>query len=84
MVISLFIGSIQSASRVMMTKLLDTNDLGKGFGLFSFSGRITAFAGPLLVGTMTYMFSQRVGLLSIQFFFYWFFIDDECKKCLIH
>ena len=70
MVISLFIGSIQSASRVMMTKLLETNDLGKGFGLFSFSGRITAFAGPLLVGTMTYMFSQRVGLLSISIFFF--------------
>ena len=32
MVISLFIGSIQSASRVMMTKLLETKDLGKGFG----------------------------------------------------
>ena len=70
MVISLFIGSIQSASRVMMTKLLSTNDLGKGFGLFSFSGRITAFAGPLLVGTMTYMFSQRIGLLSISIFFF--------------
>ena len=70
MVISLFIGSIQSASRVMMTKLLETNDLGKGFGLFSLSGRITAFAGPLLVGTMTYMFSQRVGLLSISIFFF--------------
>ncbi len=70
MIISLFIGSIQSASRVMMTKLLETKDLGKGFGLFSFSGRITAFAGPLLVGTMTYMFSQRVGLLSITLFFF--------------
>ncbi len=74
MVISLFIGSIQSASRVMMTKLLETNDLGKGFGLFSFSGRITAFAGPLLVGTMTYMFSQRVGLLSISIFFFFGFL----------
>ena len=69
MVISLFIGSIQSASRVMMTKLLKGNDLGKGFGLFSFSGRITAFAGPLLTGTVTYMFSQRIGFLSVSIFF---------------
>ena len=53
----------------MMTKLLETNDLGKGFGLFSFSGRITAFAGPLLVGTMTYLYSQRIGFLSISIFF---------------
>ena len=64
MVISFFIGSIQSASRVMMTKLLYKTDLGKGFGLFSFSGRITAFAGPLMVGTLTYMYSQRIGFLS--------------------
>ena len=49
MFISFFIGSIQSASRVMMTKLLDTTDLGKGFCLFSFSGRVTALAGPLVV-----------------------------------
>ena len=69
MVISFFIGSIQSASRVMMTNLLNKNDLGKGFGLFSFSGRITAFAGPLMVGTLTYLYSQRIGFLSVTIFF---------------
>tara|TARA_B100000287_G_scaffold420002_1_gene458881 strand:- start:5968 stop:7197 length:1230 start_codon:yes stop_codon:yes gene_type:complete len=69
MVISFFIGSIQSASRVMMTNMLDSNDLGKGFGLFSLSGRITAFAGPLMVGTLTYIYSQRIGFLSITIFF---------------
>ena len=69
MVISFFIGSIQSASSVMMTKLLSKTDLGKGFGLFSFSGRVTAFAGPLMVGTLTYLYSQRIGFLSVSFFF---------------
>ena len=69
LVISFFIGSIQSASRVLMTKLLDRNDLGKGFGLFSFSGRVTAFAGPLMVGTLTYFYSQRIGFLSVTIFF---------------
>ena len=69
MVISFFVGSIQSASRVMMTKLLDKNNLGKGFGLFSFSGRVTAFAGPLTVGTLTYLYSQRIGFLSVSVFF---------------
>jgi Permeases of the major facilitator superfamily len=53
----------------MMTKLLSKTDLGKGFGLFSFSGRITAFAGPLMVGTLTYLYSQRIGFLSVSFFF---------------
>ena len=68
-VISFFIGSIQSASRVMMTKLLSKTDLGKGFGLFSFSGRVTAFAGPLMVGTLTFLYSQRIGFLSVSIFF---------------
>lgn len=84
MVISLFIGSIQSASRVMMTGLLKSEDQGSGFGLFSFSGRITAFAGPLLAGTMTFFFSQRIGLLSISIFFIigfilMLFVDKEPK-----
>ena len=64
MVVSIFLGTIQSASRVMMTLLLDSDNVGKGFGLFAFSGRITSFLGPLLIGTMTFLFSQRVGLLS--------------------
>ena len=34
-----------------------------------FSGRVTAFAGPLLVGTITYYYSQRIGFLSISLFF---------------
>ena len=87
MVISLFIGSIQSASRVMMTGLLNADNQGSGFGLFSFSGRITAFAGPLLAGTMTFFYSQRIGLLSISIFFILGFIlmlfvdkDQENKK----
>ncbi|MDB9718414.1 MFS transporter [Candidatus Pelagibacter sp.] len=85
MVISLFIGSIQSASRVMMTGLLKADDQGSGFGLFSFSGRITAFAGPLLVGTMTFFYSQRVGLLSISIFFIlgfilMLFVDKDQKN----
>jgi len=69
MVISFFIGSIQSTSHFMMTELLKTADQGKGFGLFSFSGRVTAFAGPLLVGITTYYFSQRIGFLSSSVFF---------------
>ena len=39
--------------------------LGSGFGLFTFAGRSTAFLGPLMVGTLTYFISQRVGLLAV-------------------
>ena len=61
----LFIGPIQSASRVMIATLLDKNNQGKGFGLFATSGKLTSFIGPILVSTVTYIFdSQRIGFSS--------------------
>ena len=58
----LFIGPIQSASRVVITKMLDKNNQGKGFGLFATSGKLTSFIGPLLVSTVTFLTSsQRIG-----------------------
>ena len=58
----LFIGPIQSASRVVITSILNKNNQGKGFGLFATSGKLTSFLGPLLVGTVTFLTaSQRIG-----------------------
>ena len=58
----LFIGPIQSASRVVIASLLNKNNQGKGFGLFATSGKLTSFLGPLLVSTITFLTnSQRVG-----------------------
>ena len=70
-----FIGPIQSASRVFITKSIDDNNQGSGFGLFALSGKLTSFIGPLLVSSLTYISnSQRIGfsaailLLVIGFF----------------
>ena len=58
----LFIGPLQSASRVVIASLLNENDQGKGFGLFATSGKLTSFLGPLLVSTVTFLTnSQRIG-----------------------
>jgi len=58
----LFIGPIQSASRVFITKSIDRNNQASGFGLFALSGKLTSFIGPLLVSTLTYISnSQRIG-----------------------
>ena len=58
----LFIGPIQSASRVVITSMLNKDDQGKGFGLFATSGKLTSFLGPLLVSTVTFLSeSQRIG-----------------------
>ena len=40
------------------------------FGFFAFSGKITAFAGPLLLGAATVAFSsQRAGVATVLIFF---------------
>ena len=60
-----FIGPIQSASRVFITKSIDENNQASGFGLFALSGKLTSFIGPLLVSPLTYISnSQRIGFSS--------------------
>ena len=60
-----FIGPIQSASRVFITKSIYQNNQASGFGLFALSGKLTSFIGPLLVSTITYISnSQRIGFSS--------------------
>jgi len=60
-----FIGPVQSASRVFITKSIDLNNQAAGFGLFALSGKLTSFIGPLLVATVTFITnSQRIGFSS--------------------
>ena len=69
-----FSGPLQSSSRVVMAKLTPDNTQGFGFGMFTLSGKITAFVGPIMAGLLTFLISQRVGfgfsivLLLLGFF----------------
>ena len=69
-----FTGPLQSSSRVVMANLTDDNRQGFSFGIFTLSGKITAFLGPILAATLTFLISQRVGfgfsivLLSLGLF----------------
>ena len=56
-----FAGPLQSASRSIMSNLMPHESQGIGFGLFTASGKITAFVGPLLSAILTFYVSQRVG-----------------------
>jgi len=68
--IGVFIGPTQSASRSMMARLAPPERINEMFGLLAFSGKATAFAGPLLVGWVTLATgSQRVGMATILVFF---------------
>ena len=69
-----FTGPLQSSSRVVMANLTDDNRQGFSFGIFTLSGKITAFLGPILAAALTFLISQRVGfgfsivLLSLGLF----------------
>lgn len=64
--LGVFIGPVQSASRSLMARLAPPHMTGEMFGLFALSGKITSFAGPLLVGVIAYATSsQRLGMAVI-------------------
>jgi UMF1 family MFS transporter len=71
LVLCLFVGPVQSASRSIMVRLIaEKNMSAEMFGLYSLSGKITAFIGPWLLGMMTMAFaSQRVGMATVLVFF---------------
>lgn len=65
-----FIGPVQAASRSLMARLAPIEKSTEMFGLYAFSGRITSFMGPGVLGLATYYFhSQRVGMGTVMVFF---------------
>lgn len=66
----LFVGPVQAASRALMARLCPPDRVVELFGLYAFSGKITSFLGPWLVGLFTLLFnSQRVGMSTLLIFF---------------
>jgi MFS transporter, UMF1 family len=68
--IGIFVGPNQSASRSLMGRFVPEKHQAEFFGFFAFSGKITSFLGPILLGTATAMFaSQRAGVATVLVFF---------------
>ena len=67
--VGIFVGPNQSASRSLMGRFVPAKHESEFFGFFAFSGKATAFAGPLLLGALTDMYSHRVGMASVILFF---------------
>ncbi len=68
-VIGLFLGPNQSASRSLMGRFTPESHKSEFFGFYAFSGKATAFAGPLILGQLAVQAGQRVALSSIIAFF---------------
>lgn len=71
LLVTLFVGPVQSASRSLMVHLIAAKEMStEMFGLYALSGRITAFIGPWILGEITLHFdSQRVGMGTVLVFF---------------
>jgi UMF1 family MFS transporter len=68
--LGLFFGPAQSASRSFMSRVAPPELVNEMFGLYAFSGKATAFLGPIMFGTVTsWTGSQRIGLASLLIFF---------------
>ncbi|MDY6856950.1 MAG: MFS transporter [Thermodesulfobacteriota bacterium] len=68
-IIGFFAGPNQSASRSLIGRFIPQEKENEFYGFFAFSGKATAFLGPLLLGVLTELFqSQRVGMSIILVF----------------
>ncbi len=63
MFIGLSAGPIQASSRTLLARICPPGKTTEFFGFFSFSGKISAFAAPLVIGVVTALTdSQRLGI----------------------
>ena len=68
--VGFFSGPNQAASRSLLGRFVPSGKENEFYGLFAFSGKATAFLGPLLLGELTRLFaSQRVGMVVVVLFF---------------
>lgn len=67
--LGLFFGPVQSGSRTLMARIAPEERRAELFGLAALSGKVTAFAGPMLLAWVTVISgSQRVGMATILLF----------------
>jgi MFS transporter, UMF1 family len=63
-------GPLQAASRSLLIRMAPRDRITQYFGLFALTGKITSFAGPLLIGIVTAVtMSQRAGMAVLVLFF---------------
>lgn len=66
LLLGIFVGPIQASSRTFMGRLAPQDKRNQMYGLFALSGKVTTFAGPIMVGWITLLMnSQRWGMSAI-------------------
>lgn len=69
LVLGIFIGPAQAASRTLTARLAHPDMVTQTFGLYSFTGKSVSFFGPLFFALATSLFhSQKAGFITILMF----------------
>jgi MFS transporter, UMF1 family len=68
-IVGLVAAPVQAASRSLLARLAPAEKITQFFGLFAFSGKVTAFLAPFLVAFVTQQTgSQRIGMAAVLAF----------------
>ena len=68
--IGIFSGPNQASSRSLMARFIPKSKENEFFGFFAFTGKATAFVGPMFLGILTEIFnSQRYGVAVVLLMF---------------
>jgi len=69
-IIGIFSGPNQAASRSLMGRFVPKDKENEFYGFYAFSGKATAFLGPMFLGILTEVFqSQRAGVAVVLLLF---------------
>ena len=69
MLVGIVAAPVQAASRSLLARLAPPDKITQFFGLFAFSGKVTAFLAPFLVATVTSLTGNaRLGMAMIALF----------------
>jgi UMF1 family MFS transporter len=87
LLVGTFAGPNQAASRSLMARFVPPDAENQFFGFFAFSGKLTAFVGPFMLGILTaWSGSQRVGVSIVIVLFVaglavlWSVNEDEGRR----
>ncbi len=65
-IVGLVAAPVQASSRSLLARLAPADKITQFFGLFAFSGKVTAFVAPFLVAIVTQQTgSQRIGMAAV-------------------
>ncbi len=69
MILGVFMGPVQAASRTFAGRLSPKSMVTQTYGLYSFTGKSVAFVGPLVYGLATHVYgTQQAGMFTILMF----------------